>query len=161
MALQVINQKSDPITIHQKTLARFKELWLKIYDNTSCFSCLSRAPEDTLDCHHSLCTQCTRTHGTSTLQEPWTFYVAICPLCCERNYTTFAHKPDTAGIRAIIAEGGGVRGIIPLAFLKELQAVIDLPIAIQEHFDIAVGSSSGKSTNNRWRFGRANTVQVH
>ncbi|PQE15346.1 hypothetical protein CJF32_00010812 [Rutstroemia sp. NJR-2017a WRK4] len=50
---------------------------------------------------------------------------------------------STAGIRSIIAEGGGIRGIIPLAFLKELETAIALPTGIHEYFDLAFGSSSG------------------
>ncbi|KAG0649360.1 Calcium-independent phospholipase A2-gamma [Hyphodiscus hymeniophilus] len=46
-------------------------------------------------------------------------------------------------VRAIIAEGGGIKGVIPLTFLRELQNQINLPILIHEHFDVAFGSSSG------------------
>lgn len=143
LAFQIINQGQNDIALHQNTLSRFKDIWVDLYDNISCLSCFSRAPEDTLDCHHSLCMQCTRSYGKSTELEPWSFYLEKCPLCGKPNQTPFVHKPDTAGVRAIITEGGGIRGIIPLTFLRELQNVIDLPIDIPEHFDIAVGSSSG------------------
>ncbi|CAM6002543.1 unnamed protein product, partial [Sphagnum balticum] len=43
--------------------------------------------------------------------EPWTFWLEKCPLCDKPNQKKFTHKPDTAGVRAIIVEGGGVREI--------------------------------------------------
>ena len=145
LVFQVINHGSESVTVHQKVLARFQDIWQQQYDNISCLSCLARAPEDTLDCHHSICTQCTRSHGTSTQLEPWVFYVKSCPLCGKPNHAPFPHKPDTAGVRAIIAEGGGIKGVIPLTFLHELQNAVGLSsVDIQEHFDIACGSSSGR-----------------
>ncbi|RDL41162.1 Uncharacterized protein BP5553_01141 [Venustampulla echinocandica] len=142
-ASEVASTALDGITVHRKVLSRFPDVWKNIQSNVICLSCLSRRPEDTLQCRHSLCAPCTTAHGQSDDVEPWTFQVDHCPLCREPNGIKFHHKPDTAGVRAIIAEGGGIRGVIPLTFLQELEKVIDLPMKVQEHFDIAFGSSSG------------------
>ncbi|KIN05217.1 hypothetical protein OIDMADRAFT_25796 [Oidiodendron maius Zn] len=65
------------------------------------------------------------------------------PIMRQANERNFEHKPPTAGVRALIVEGGGVTGIIPLLILQELEAMVNLPIKIQEHFDIVIGKSSG------------------
>ncbi|TVY92352.1 Calcium-independent phospholipase A2-gamma [Lachnellula willkommii] len=152
---QAINGRRDAVSIHKEVLAKFKPLWKPFYSNTTCLVCLARRPEHALTCHHSLCSPCMIDFGQSPDSEPWNYWIEQCPLCEEGNQTSFQHKPNTAGVRAIIAEGGGVRGIVPLTFLKELQRVIGLPMSIQEHFDVAFGSSSGALSVlglfiNRW-----------
>ena len=81
--------------------------------------------------------------------ESWTFRLQKCPLCGKPNERHFEHKPPTAGIRALIVEGGGVRGIIPLLILQELEAMVNLPMRIQEHFDIVLGKSSGMAPRRK------------
>ena len=145
-ASEINNAQADEILVHQNVLLKFKELWTNLISNVTCFSCLARSPENTLECHHSLCTTCTMTYGQSAVSEPWTFFIEECPLCGKPNETRFSQKPDTAGVRALIAEGGGIRAVVPLSFLQELENAIGLPMNIQEHFDIAFGSSSGTCT---------------
>lgn len=79
-------------------------------------------------------------HGKSAVEEQ----IDHCPLCGAFNNIGFFEKPETAGVRVLIAEGGGVRGVVPLTFLKELEDATNLPISIRDHFDVAFGSSSGK-----------------
>jgi len=142
-ASEIINAKTDGTQRHEKVLSRFKELWKGIYSNKICFPCMARPAENTLTCNHVFCTPCIMEHGKANEAEPSTFWVAHCPLCCEPNNINFNFKPPTAGVRAIIAEGGGVRAVVPLTFLKELENCIDLPMSISDHFDIGVGCSSG------------------
>ncbi|KAH8787540.1 acyl transferase/acyl hydrolase/lysophospholipase, partial [Hyaloscypha sp. PMI_1271] len=142
-AFDVIKSRSNDESIHRKALLKYKELWKGVRSTATCFSCFARSPENTLKCKHSLCSTCTIAHGISTELEPWNFRIEVCPLCEEFNGKSFSQKPNTAGVRAIILEGGGIRGIVPLSFLKDLEKYIDLPMGIQEHFDIAFGSSSG------------------
>ena len=58
-------------------------------------------------------------------------------------------KPPTAGVRLLSIDGGGVRGVLPLQALENLEATLNrltgLSGPIQEHFDLALGTSSGKS----------------
>jgi hypothetical protein len=142
-ALEIIKTGVDEISLHRKVLLRFKDIWKTIYSNRRCLSCFARTPEDTLQCRHSLCEPCIIAYGESSEAEPWTFWLGECPLCGEPNESKFEHKPPTAGVRALILEGGGIRGIIPLSYLQELETAIDLPMGIQEHFDIIVANSSG------------------
>ena len=53
-------------------------------------------------------------------------------------------KPPTAGIRILSVDGGGVRGVVPLEFLNILQDTIGPECPIQDLFDLAFGTSSGK-----------------
>ncbi|CZR55716.1 uncharacterized protein PAC_05604 [Phialocephala subalpina] len=155
-AFDVIKSAAFEGDCHRKVLLRFKRLWKDFHRNLTCLACLSNVPENTLlPCSHALCTSCTKAHGKACAGEPWTFWFDACPLCGHESTNKFLLKPDTAGVRAIIAEGGGIRGVIPLAFLTEIESAIELPMSIQEHFDIAVGSSSGALIilgmfTNRW-----------
>lgn len=149
-AIETMNSRDD-VSIHRKTLVKYKELWKVMRSTATCFACFSRSPENTLRrCQHSLCSTCTRAHGDSTNSEPWSFRIETCPLCEGLEGTVFFQKPNTAGIRAIILEGGGIRGIVPLSFFKELEKTIDLPMDLQDNFDIAFGSSSGWSRKLFW-----------
>ncbi|KAH7009108.1 acyl transferase/acyl hydrolase/lysophospholipase [Microdochium trichocladiopsis] len=51
--------------------------------------------------------------------------------------------PRTAGVRVLSIDGGGIRGRIPLEFLRVLQDHVALPLPIQSHFDLVFGTSSG------------------
>ena len=53
------------------------------------------------------------------------------------------YLPENAGVRVLTVDGGGVRGLGTLQYLKALQERIDLPYPVQENFDLAYGTSSG------------------
>ena len=96
-----------------------------------------------MTCRHAICDECTISVGKELESHAWTFMIPHCIFCGKANDRKFRLKPKTAGVRSIIAEGGGIKGIIPLSFLKELETAIGLPTSIHEHFDLAFGSSSG------------------
>lgn len=144
LALEIIKTGADEISVHRRVLSQFKDIWKTIYSNRNCLSCFARAPEDTLQCRHSMCEPCIMAYCEASDTEPSIFWPRQCPLCGEPNDRKFEHKPSTAGVRALILEGGGIRGIIPLSYLQELETAINLPMGIQEHFDIIVANSSGK-----------------
>jgi hypothetical protein len=64
------------------------------------------------------------------------------PLYNKANETKFVYKLVIVGVRAIIVKGGGIRSIMLLLFLIELQVAISLLIDIYKHFDISVNSNS-------------------
>ena len=146
-AYAIIRSLDYEMHVHQQVLSSFESEWQTLFSNHTCFSCLARPPENTLTCDHSLCDICTMSHGCELVNDPWTFQIQTCPFCNVSNQVAFKLKPATAGVRALIVEGGGVRGVIPLSFLKRVHQTINLPLKIQEHFDIAVGSSAG---TNSW-----------
>ncbi|KAF7877694.1 hypothetical protein EAF04_001365 [Stromatinia cepivora] len=95
-----------------------------IYSNTIYFCCMVRRPENTMTYRYAICDECT--------------------ISVDKELELkFRFKPKTTGIRSIIVEGGGIKGIIFLSFLKELETAIGLLTSIHEHFDLAFGSSSG------------------
>ena len=58
-------------------------------------------------------------------------------------------KPKCAGVRVLTLDGGGVRGIVELAILGELERRVGLEVSITELFDLIVGTSTGKCERNQ------------
>ena len=71
-----------------------------------------------------------------------------CVLCLESWDTQSPQlmklKPKCAGVRVLTLDGGGVRGIVELAILEELEQRVGLEVPIKELFDLIVGTSTGK-----------------
>lgn len=65
-------------------------------------------------------------------------------LLCGTGALTVILKPPTAGISILSIDGGGVRGAVPLEFLSTLQETLGDDCPIQDLFDLAFGTSSGK-----------------
>ena len=56
----------------------------------------------------------------------------------------FQLVPPTAGIRTLCIDGGGVRGVIPLMFLKHLEDELNgLGGTVSNCFDYVCGTSAG------------------
>lgn len=59
----------------------------------------------------------------------------------------FRFVPPTAGIRMLSIDGGGVRGVIPLVFLQQLDRTLaPLGCAIKDHFDFVCGTLASKNS---------------
>ena len=71
------------------------------------------------------------------------YHLQHCTLCGLGSLTVDL-KPPTAGIRILSIDGGGVRGVIPLEFLRILQDIVGPDCPIQDLFDVAFGTSSGE-----------------
>lgn len=119
-----------------------------IVSNRSCLLCLCNCPIYILPCRgrqHTICEDCVQRFGTSEEGQSSGLCLTKCPLRCE--FTTspwrLKKKPETAGVRVITLDGGGIRGIIELRILKEVVAEVQHDIPIQELFDIAIGTSTG------------------
>lgn len=108
-----------------------------------CLVCLARRPEHTLTCGHGLCDTCLKRHFSRS-GNGYTFHVHHCLVCgVTQNRKTYL-KPPTAAPSLLAIDGGGVRGIIALQMLDQLQAELDVPYQIWEFFDLVVGTSAGK-----------------
>lgn len=135
--------------LHRETLANHRQVWRGLRSEITCFSCLARGPEKGLPCGHAVCEICIQVFGHSALMEPHTFVIDRCPLC-GTGFSDFKAqiKPPTAGIRVLSIDGGGIRGVVPLSTLHELEKSINqlagLSYPIQENFDLAYGTSSGR-----------------
>ncbi|KAL5350964.1 hypothetical protein ACLOAV_004537 [Pseudogymnoascus australis] len=144
--LAIAEGKTSAAAAHQSCLYSYRKEWVDIYSQTTCFGCEVRGPEHVCSCGHGLCDLCFIKCGRSAPGAPWTISVKICPLCYVEVNKVVKLKPPTAGVRVFTADGGGVRGVVGISWLKVLQSNLRLPMPIQEHFDIVVGTSSGEAT---------------
>jgi hypothetical protein len=142
-----LTQTSDmsSVLIHCQLLSEFKDEWPSIQSNDTCFVCVRRRPQYGLPCGHCICETCVQLFGNASTLDPWLYEVDQCFLCrLATPGVAVKTNPKTATVRVLSIDGGGVRGIVPLAFLKILQDRIGLPYPVQNHFDVAYGTSSGK-----------------
>ncbi|KAK5189104.1 hypothetical protein LTR96_010884 [Exophiala xenobiotica] len=131
-------------TIHYNNLKRFKLRWKRVRSDDLCFACLRRTPENNWPCGHAVCENCVRVFGQEDENDRWAFGVQRCFLCdMALREVTVKLKPDTAGVNVLTIDGGGIKGVVPLLFLQTLQDRLGLPIPVQDHFEIAFGTSSG------------------
>jgi hypothetical protein len=75
--------------------------------------------------------------------DPYLYTLDCCPFCSQSCQATVRTKPATAGLRVLSIDGGGIRAAIPIQFLCALEKAVGLDMPIQEHFDLAYGTSSG------------------
>jgi hypothetical protein len=124
--------------------------------HATCLCCLMRPPEFPLACGHVLCSECAKVFGRL---ESNNIVMTSCPL----HETRWAQewkirlKPKFAGVRILSLDGyvdssksflnpltiyfsGGVRGIVELEVLREIQKMIRVNIPIIEFFDLVVGT---------------------
>ncbi|KAL5344715.1 hypothetical protein ACLOAV_010407 [Pseudogymnoascus australis] len=146
-ATSIAHGKTTAVAAHQSSLCNSRETWASLRSTKTCFSCLARQPEHVCSsrCRHAICDTCLVIHGESTPNSPWTITLKTCPLCCIGVRKIIRRKPPTAGVRAIIADGRGLRGASWLIDkLKELKSALNLDTPILDHFDLSVGSDFGK-----------------
>lgn len=111
--------------------------------HSACFSCLVNPAEHCLPCGHVICTQCVKDFGMPRSNN--VYEVRFCPLHkveTSRWTQTVALKPDTAGPRVLTLDGGGVRGILMLMTLQQIERHLgEMPI--ESFFDLMIGTSAG------------------
>ncbi|PKY01131.1 hypothetical protein P168DRAFT_329858 [Aspergillus campestris IBT 28561] len=115
--------------------------------HTACYACLVEPPEHALPCGHVLCTLCVRAFGTSLGKHA--VEIAACPLHfeeteghCPPGWPIFI-KPPQAGTRILSLDGGGIRGIVELTILQQIERELGVGLYIQDFFDLIVGTSTG------------------
>lgn len=115
--------------------------------HTACYSCLISPPEHALPCGHVLCTPCVQAFGIA--KGRCIFELTYCPLHhkdLEGQFSTrwpVFIKPHGAGVRIMSLDGGGIRGIIELTILHQIEKAIGTGLPIQAFFDLIVGTSTG------------------
>ena len=133
--------------VREAVIQQYSSHWGLMTSNTTCLSCLNAVPENVLHCGHGYCVQCVRELGkaSESFESAWTF--EVCPLCLKRtgdNYSHLVREPPTcAGVRVLTLDGGGIRGIIELALIAQLEAELGLAIPFRDYFDLIVGTSTG------------------
>ncbi|KAK5163070.1 uncharacterized protein LTR77_011005 [Saxophila tyrrhenica] len=129
--------------IRNLDLFRLEMRWEKAKCNSSCLFCIFGRPQHVLHCGHAICDVCVQRLGHAESGMEYSYRVEVCALCRTPAQLKVVLKPPTAGIRILSIDGGGARGIVPLQFLKLLQAEIGRGGSIQDYFDVAVGTSAG------------------
>ncbi|KAH8677541.1 hypothetical protein BX600DRAFT_430886 [Xylariales sp. PMI_506] len=112
---------------------------------SSCLCCLRELPECALPCGHVLCLPCVQVYGTRTSKT--TIEISRCPLhvrdvIASPPWVIFT-KPQHAGTRTLCLDGGGVRGIVQLQVLRQMERMLGPDLPIQLFFDLIVGTSTG------------------
>ncbi|KAL6812923.1 acyl transferase/acyl hydrolase/lysophospholipase [Trichoderma sp. SZMC 28013] len=87
----------------------------------TCACCIGRTPEHALPCGHIICTACVQWPSPAQVR----------------------YKPEEAGVRVLCLDGGGVRGIVELVILHEIEKALGGHVPIQSFFDLIVGTSAG------------------
>ena len=127
--------------------------WQKSKSNKTCFTCLQSVPDHALPCGHMYCEQCVKDFGQSCDSQRYVVEMTQCVLCLEpwdnESPQLMKLKPKCAGVRALTLDGGGVRGIVELAILGELEQRVGLDVPIAELFDLIVGTSTGEYERNQ------------
>ncbi|RSL93075.1 hypothetical protein CDV31_014873 [Fusarium ambrosium] len=108
-----------------------------------CLGCFMNTPEYVLSCKHIICRDCAVAVGEVIEHSPRLIKTSECPLDEEHEANTFLRLQSAdMGTRVLALDGGGVRGIVELVALQELEARLEgVPIA--SFFDIIVGTSTG------------------
>lgn len=119
----------------------------KFVSHSTCFCCLRELAEHPLPCGHVLCTPCVVGYGKPHSELAGSYVIASCPL---HDYDTVFptpwevyFKPPLAGVRVLSLDGGGMRGIVILEVLRQVQLELGGRIPIQDFFDLVVGTSTG------------------
>ena len=124
--------------------------WQTAKSNKACFACLQSVPDHALPCGHVFCEQCVKDFGRSSEDQRSCIEITQCVLCLSEWLTPpqlIRLKPKFAGIRVLTLDGGGIRGIVELAILAEIERRVGLGIPIRDMFDLIVGTSTGESLN--------------
>ncbi|KAI1103045.1 FabD/lysophospholipase-like protein [Jackrogersella minutella] len=112
---------------------------------SACLCCLRELPECALPCGHVLCFPCVQIYGTRTSRT--TIEISRCPLHVRDVIANppwvISTKPRYAGSRVLCLDGGGIRGVIELQVLIELENVLGPDLPIQLFFDLIVGTNTG------------------
>ncbi|EXJ60327.1 hypothetical protein A1O7_04479 [Cladophialophora yegresii CBS 114405] len=133
--------------VREAVMQKYWSHWLDMTSNTTCLACLQAVPENVLHCGHGYCVRCVRELGkpSESFESAWMF--EVCSLCCRRTGENFSHlirePPCCAGVRILTLDGGGIRGIIELALIQEIEYKLALGIPFRDYFDLVVGTSTG------------------
>lgn len=112
---------------------------------SACLCCLRELPECALPCGHVVCLPCVQIYGTRTSKT--TIEISRCPLHVRDIIASppwvINVKPAHAGTRTLCLDGGGIRGIVQLTALRELEKLLGPELPLQLFFDLIVGSGTG------------------
>jgi len=141
---QSLEMGSSSAELRADTLRSGNRQWKQLRSSRSCLWCLRRKPEHVLMCDHAVCDMCVSIFGKAVPKTEYQFSLTACILCSCQSSLVAKLKPPTGGVRLLCVDGGGTRGVIPLEFLTLLQENVGSDYPLQDLFDLAFGTSSGK-----------------
>ncbi|KAI9781874.1 MAG: hypothetical protein M1839_005668 [Geoglossum umbratile] len=120
-------------------------IWKQLRSNKTCFACLKEVPDHVLPCLHTFCETCVRDFGKGSDTKAGEWVMEECPLCRSSwvDPQKIQTRPLGAGVRLLTLDGGGVRGILEIAILKEIERKTGLGLPILSYFDLVTGTSTG------------------
>jgi hypothetical protein len=129
------------VQIRKEVFQSQKSVWCDVKMNHVCLFCLRRPPEHMMPCRHTLCDTCAcifrqRSHGAE-----YHFNLACCPLCLKQFSFIVRVLPPTKGPTILVLNGGGIRGVVTLGFLKAPEEEIR---ALRGAFNLTVRTSVGE-----------------
>jgi hypothetical protein len=136
-------QNGSSVRAHLHLLDGYQSAWRDCTESNLCFVCVVGSASTTLDCKHRLCDACAVICGVRESPESPDVRVIKCPLCGKHNRELILLQPPTGGNRVLELGGTSAYKWAMLKFLKDLQSCIGLPLSLQEHFDLVIGSGIG------------------
>ena len=130
--------------LHASNVRSQTSQWTQLKSHATCLFCLRRRPEHVLTCEHAICDVCLMIFGDAVVGKEAHFELRSCILCERRGSVVARLKPATAGARILTVDGGGIRGVVPLEFLRLLQGLLGPGLLVQDLFEQAFGTSSGR-----------------
>lgn len=135
----------------------------QLISHSACFSCLFEPPEHPLPCGHIICAPCLKAYGHSKSKN--VIEISECPLeGLSRSRSQpwkVSLKPPSTGVRLLTLDGyvlsgrssagvkifctdreisGGIRGIVELEVLRQIERAMGGKIRIQYFFDLIIGT---------------------
>jgi hypothetical protein len=142
MSFAQLGPKKTSSAIRRESIARFYHRWGGLHSTTTCFSCMCRPPEHMLPCRHAICDTCVVLFGTASSRAEYHTDLSKCPICEASLQLTVRRLPPTKGPILVSLDGGGVRGILQLGLLRELERRLG-GISIAQFSDSCTGTSVG------------------
>ncbi|KAF3481550.1 uncharacterized protein GIQ15_04309 [Arthroderma uncinatum] len=126
--------------IHLRNLSRHRRWLSDIRTEAVCLCCLSRFPHHSTPCH-SVCDVCVEAFGEPVKRKELQYELGSCLICKAPERLRVDLVPRTATIRGLALDGGGVRGVLQLRKLMQLEEALGGGLPIQWLVDVVSGSS--------------------
>lgn len=97
-----------------------------------------------LPCGHATCDICVCIFSTRASGAEYHFNLPACPACLKRFSLTVWLLPPTKRPIILVLDGGEIRGVVTLGFLKALEDQLGGLRGLREAFHFTVGTSAGK-----------------
>jgi energy-coupling factor transporter ATP-binding protein EcfA2 len=150
----VSTRRQAALQLHKGITRKFYRdtgLATSYYSQTVCLCCLQSMPEYFGTCGHILCRICLEERSIAELPR---IRVERCPICDispnrhrgilgSNSGWNFHLKPSAMGIQILSLDSSGIRGIIQVIILQELEDMIGGKIRVQDFFDLITGAGTG------------------